>query len=92
MVISDVPLANSKVTAQGQISVPLEVRRRLGIGPGSILEWDEHGEHIVVRRAWRYTSEDLHKAVFPEGTPRRHTEAEMMEGVRQRTRRRHARR
>ena len=36
-------LAQSKVTAQGQISVPLEVRRRLGIGPGSILEWDEEG-------------------------------------------------
>ena len=30
-------LANSKVTAQGRISVPLEVRRRLGIGPGSVL-------------------------------------------------------
>ena len=79
-------LANSKVTAQGQISVPLEVRRRLGIGPGSVLEWDEHGEHIVIRRAGRYTSEDLHKAVFPEGTPQRRTMAEMKEGIRQRTR------
>jgi AbrB family looped-hinge helix DNA binding protein len=85
-------LANSKVTAQGQISVPLEVRRRLGIGPGSILEWDEHGEHIVVRRAGRYTSEDLHKAVFPEGRPRRRTGAAMKEGIRQRMRKRRARR
>ncbi|MGN6730352.1 MAG: AbrB/MazE/SpoVT family DNA-binding domain-containing protein, partial [Candidatus Binatia bacterium] len=34
-------LAQSKVTAQGQISVPAEVRRKLGIGPGSVLEWDE---------------------------------------------------
>ena len=33
-------IAQSRVTAQGQISVPAEVRRRLGVGPGSILEWD----------------------------------------------------
>jgi AbrB family looped-hinge helix DNA binding protein len=37
-------LAHSKVTAQGQISVPAEVRKKLGIGPGSILEWEEDGE------------------------------------------------
>jgi AbrB family looped-hinge helix DNA binding protein len=33
------PIAKSKVTAQGQISVPAEVRKKLGIGPGSTLEW-----------------------------------------------------
>lgn len=40
-------IAHSKVTAQGQISVPSEVRRKLGIGPGSVLEWDEDGEQIA---------------------------------------------
>lgn len=30
------PIARSKVTAQGQISVPAEVRRKLGVGPGSV--------------------------------------------------------
>jgi AbrB family looped-hinge helix DNA binding protein len=85
-------LANSKVTAQGQISVPVEVRRRLGIGPGSVLEWDEYGEHIIVRRAGRYTSQDLHRAVFPDGPPRRRTVADIKEGIRQRMRRRRARR
>jgi AbrB family looped-hinge helix DNA binding protein len=44
-------LAQSKVTAQGQIAVPAEVRRKLGVGPGSVLEWDEDGEKIIVRRA-----------------------------------------
>jgi antitoxin PrlF len=42
-------IARSKVTAQGQISVPAEVRRKLGVGPGSVLEWDEQGAEIVVR-------------------------------------------
>jgi len=45
--------------------VPAEVRRRLGVGPGSVLEWEQEGEKIVIRRAGRYTSEDLHRALFP---------------------------
>jgi AbrB family looped-hinge helix DNA binding protein len=45
------PIARSKVTAQGQISVPLGVRQKLGVSPGSILEWDEEGGNIIVRRA-----------------------------------------
>jgi AbrB family looped-hinge helix DNA binding protein len=53
-------IARSKVTAQGQISVPLDVRRKLGVGPGSILEWEEDGDKIVVRRAGRFNSEDIH--------------------------------
>jgi AbrB family looped-hinge helix DNA binding protein len=48
-------LAKSKLTAQSQISVPAEVRKKLGIGPGSVLEWEEQGDQVVVRRAWRYT-------------------------------------
>ena len=86
------PLARSKLTAQGQISIPAEVRRRLGVGPGSVLEWDQEGERIVVRRSGRYTSEDLHRAVFPKDRPRPRTLADMKEGVRRRARDRHARR
>jgi antitoxin PrlF len=86
------PLAQSKVTAQGQISVPAEVRRKLGVGPGSVLEWDERGEEIVVRRAGRHTSEDIHRALFPRGRPRPRTVEEMKEGVRRYVRGRHARR
>lgn len=84
-------LAQSKLTAQGQISVPAEIRRRLGIGPGSVLEWDEEGEKIVVRRAGRYTSEDVHKAVFGR-PPKRRSLAELKGGIRREIRRRHARR
>ena len=62
-------LARSKVTAQGQISVPAAIRRKLGIGPGSVLQWDEEGDAVVVRKAGRYSSQDIHRAIFPEGTP-----------------------
>ena len=64
-------LARSKVTAQGRISVPPEVRKKLGVGPGSVLEWDEQGDQVVVRRAGQYTSQDVHNALFPKKAPKR---------------------
>ena len=85
-------LAHSKLTAQGQISVPADVRRKLGIGPGSVLEWDEDGDRIVVRRAARFASEDIHRAVFPEQAPKSRTVEDMKEGIRRRVRERYARR
>ncbi|MFY9820714.1 MAG: AbrB/MazE/SpoVT family DNA-binding domain-containing protein, partial [Thermoanaerobaculia bacterium] len=84
-------IAQSKLTAQGQISVPVEVRRRLGLSPGSILEWEEQGAEIVVRRAGRYTSEDLHRALFPN-PPKPLTLGEMKEGIEKYVKSRHARR
>lgn len=85
------PIASSKVTAQGQISVPAEVRRRLGIGPGSVLEWDAEGDNVLVRRAGRYTSEDVHRALFAS-PPRPRTLKELKEGIRKYVQGRHARR
>lgn len=73
-------LAESKLTAQAQISVPSEVRKKLGLAPGSVLEWIEEGDTIVVRRAGKYTIEDLHKAAFPNGPPK-YVENPRNEGV-----------
>jgi antitoxin PrlF len=85
-------LAQSKVTAQGQISVPAEVRRKLGIGPGSVLEWEEEGDAVVVRKAGRYTSEDIHRAVFPRGTPETKKVDEFDNGVGRHMKKKYARR
>ena len=84
-------LAHSKVTAQGQVSVPAKVRQRLGVGPGSVLEWDEDGDRVVVRKAGRYSSEDIHRVLFAKA-PRRRTVQEMKNGIRQHVKKRHARR
>jgi len=84
-------ITHSKLTAQGQISVPSEVRRKLGIGPGSVLEWKEEGDQIVVRRVGRYTSEEVHKALFSK-PPKPRTVEEIKEGVQRYMRERHARR
>jgi antitoxin PrlF len=84
-------IAHSRVTAQGQISVPAAIRRKLGVGPGSTLEWQEEGEKIVVRRVGRFTSADLHQALFSR-PPRRRSLAELKAGLKAHVKRRHARR
>ena len=83
-------ISHSKVTAQGQISVPAEVRKKLGVGPGSVLEWDEQDDHVVVRRAGRYTSQDVHRALFPEGEAPG-GRLDVSDAIRQYVRKRHAR-
>lgn len=82
---------HSRVTAQGQISVPAEIRRKLGLGPGSVLEWHEEGERVVVRKAGRFSSEDIHRAVFTKHPPPRKL-GELKEAVRKHLKEKHARR
>jgi AbrB family looped-hinge helix DNA binding protein len=85
------PLPQSKVTAQGQISVPAEIRHKLGVGAGSVLEWDEDGERVFVRKVGRYSSEDIHRAVFAK-PPKAHTIDELKQGIVRYIRDKHARR
>ena len=82
-------LAHSRVTAQGQVSVPARVRQRLGVGPGSVLEWDEDGDRVVVRKAGRYSSLDIHRALF-QRPPKPRSVRELKDGIRRYLRKRHA--
>jgi antitoxin PrlF len=83
-------IAQSKVTAQGQISVPAEVRKKLGVGPGSVLEWDIKDGSVVVRRAGRFSSSDLHQAVFSDTSPKSERVPDVKAAIRQYIRRKHA--
>ena len=82
--------AHSKLTSQGQISVPAEIRRKLGIGPGSILEWEAQDGQAVVRKAGRSTFADVHIALFPE-SPAKRSPANTKDAIRKYIRTRHAR-
>ena len=86
------PLAHSRLTAQGQISVPSEIRKKLGVGPGSVLEWDEKNDEVIVRKAGRHTLADVHEALFPDGNPKGKASASVKEGIRKYMRQKHARR
>ena len=75
----------SKITARGRVSVPVRIRRRLGLTPGSKIEWCEIGNHVIVRRAAKYSSRDIHEATFHTPAQSRSV-AEMDEGIRLRAR------
>jgi antitoxin PrlF len=83
-------IARSRLTSQGQVSVPAEVRRRLGLAAGSVLEWDEDGGRIVVRRGGQHTSVDIHRTLFSEGPPKPRTLEELKDGIRRYIRKKHA--
>jgi AbrB family looped-hinge helix DNA binding protein len=84
-------IAQSRLTSQGQVSIPAEVRRRLGLGPGSVIEWDQDGERILVRRAGRYSSAEVSAALFPGGAGKPRSLKALKAGIRAHVKRRHAR-
>jgi len=71
--------------------VPAAVRHRLGIGPGAILEWDEEDGKIVVRKAKRYSFDDMRQALFGDKPVKPHTFDELTEGIAQYMRETHGR-
>jgi len=44
------PIASAKVTMKGQITVPKEVREKLGIRDGDVVFFFEKNGHIVLTR------------------------------------------
>jgi bifunctional DNA-binding transcriptional regulator/antitoxin component of YhaV-PrlF toxin-antitoxin module len=77
--------------------VPAEVRRKLGLAPGSVIEWDDQGTGaqgaaVIVRKAGRYTSAEVHAALFPSASPPRRSLDELKAGIADHLRRKHARR
>ena len=84
-------MARAKITAQGQISLPAEVRKKLGVGPGSFVEFEEKDGRILLRRVGRYTFEDIRRILFPKGPPKSRTLEELKEGIAQHMREKHGR-
>jgi len=82
-------LPQSKVSAHGRVTIPVDIRRKLGIGPGSILEWVEDGEAVIVRKV-RYSFEDIHRAVFAK-PPEPRTLEELKQSIVDHLREKHSR-
>jgi AbrB family looped-hinge helix DNA binding protein len=79
----------TKITSQGQVSVPAAVRNFLHLTPGSVLEWKLEGDRVVVERARRHTTAEVHQALFATAPPAKSL-AELKQGLRQHMKRRHA--
>jgi hypothetical protein len=57
-----------------------------------VLEWVEEGDAVVVRKAGRYTSEDIHRTIFEQRIPASKEGEELDKGVRRYIKKKHARR
>jgi hypothetical protein len=56
-----------------------------------LLEWNEEGNAVVVRRSGRYTSADIHRALFGREKVHPRSMTELKDGIRKHIRARHAR-
>jgi hypothetical protein len=56
------------------------------------LAWEEQEGEIVVRRAGRYSFEEIHRKLFGKRKPKARKLEELKEGLRRHVRERHARR
>ena len=60
----------SKLTSQGQVSVPAAVRQFLSLSPGATMLWVQEGERIWVKRAVTHTTADVRQALFGNSAPK----------------------
>jgi AbrB family looped-hinge helix DNA binding protein len=83
--------AHTKLTSQGQVSVPAAVRKALHLMPGSVLVWSQDGGRVIVERATRHSTAEVHQALFAGGPPAgasAKTLAELKQGIKQAIRQR----
>ena len=96
---ADMPQIQSKLTSQGQVSVPSAIRRALALTPGSTLVWTEEEGRVTVQRAARHTTAAVHQALFDTPAPvsgqaakaKPKTLAQLKQGIREHLKSRHAR-
>lgn len=83
----------TKLTSQGQVSVPAAIRNFLNLAPGSVLVWKEEDGRVSVERSVRHSTAEVHQALFGDGlaaaAPAK-TLTELKQGIRQHMQRRHA--
>ena len=82
-------LAQSKITAQGQVSIPVSVMRKFGLAPGGVITWESFDGRLVIEKAGQYSLADVRKALkISRGVPK--TDDELREGIKARIRNKHA--
>ena len=82
-------LAQSRITAQGQVSIPVSVMRQFGLAPGEVITWDTMEGHLIIEKAGHYSLADVQSALkIPKGIHK--SDAEIREGIKTRIRTKHA--
>jgi AbrB family looped-hinge helix DNA binding protein len=83
----------TKLTSQGQVSVPAAIRQLLALTPGSTLVWTQEEGRVTVQRAVRHSTADVHQALFADEAHKLPPKslADLKQGIRQRMKSRNAR-
>lgn len=66
-------MPQARITSKGQITIPREVRVRLGVEPGDALEFRFDGERLEVRPVRRRRLREF-RGIFHVSHPRAHAE------------------
>jgi len=82
-------MAQSKITAQGQVSIPVAVMRKFGLAPGETINWETLDGRLVIEKTGRFSLDDVRKALQLSDAPAK-TDAEIRAGIKARTRAKHA--
>lgn len=82
-------IAQSKITAQGQVSIPVSVMRQFGLAPGEIINWMTLEGHLIIEKAGQYLLADVQEVIkLPKGLCK--SDGEIREGIKARIRTKHA--
>jgi bifunctional DNA-binding transcriptional regulator/antitoxin component of YhaV-PrlF toxin-antitoxin module len=82
-------IAQSRITAQGQVSIPVAVMRQFGLAPGEVIDWEAVEGRLVIQKAGQYSMEDVREALrIPPGVHK--SGQEIRDGIRARMRAKHA--
>ncbi len=54
----------AKLSSKAQVVIPADIRRKLGLRPGDLVELEAHGDQVIIRKATGSTAVALtsHKA------------------------------
>jgi len=71
-------MAKSRVTSKFQVTIPKEVREKLGMRPGEVVSVESHSEEEIVVRRFRRVKEPL-KVLIGKTRSARHVPFEEIE-------------
>jgi AbrB family looped-hinge helix DNA binding protein len=63
-------MPNAKITSKGQVTIPAEVRKALGLKQGDMLAFEVQADYVTVRRRPSLAEVlEKHKDLLPKGKP-----------------------
>lgn len=60
------------ITSKGQVTIPVEIRRKLGLLPNTEVEFDVEGDKVTIRKASGHTGRGKEIVERLRGTGKKH--------------------